>query len=45
MTSGRFEVVTGALVMTDEGLGDIASMHDQLLEGHLWLKHELGKPL
>ena len=28
--------------MTDEGLGDIATMQDQLLEGHLWLKQELG---
>ena len=43
LSSGRFEILTGALVMTDESVATYGPMLDQLMDGHQWLKQQLGK--
>lgn len=42
LKSGRFEIVTGGWVMTDEATANLYSMVEQLVEGHQWLKHNLN---
>ena len=39
---GRFEVLTGGWVMTDEANVNIFGMVDQLIEGHEWLRLNLN---
>ncbi len=39
---GRFEILTGGWVMTDEANVDTFGMVDQLVEGHQWLMDNLN---
>jgi alpha-mannosidase len=39
---GRFEILTGGWVMTDEANVNIYGMVDQLIEGHEWLRTHLN---
>ncbi|ESN93206.1 hypothetical protein HELRODRAFT_89226 [Helobdella robusta] len=40
--NGRFEIVTGGMVMVDEALVHYESMVDQLISGHQWIQKELN---
>ena len=42
LDSGRLEVTTGGWVMTDEANVDFFSMVDQLVEGHEFMRSQLG---
>ena len=43
ISEGRFEILTGGWVMTDEANVNLFAMVDQMVEGHSWLKATLGE--
>ena len=43
LESGRFEIATGAWVMTDEANSHYFATISQMMEGHEWLQNHLGK--
>ena len=42
VTEGRFEILTGGWVMTDEANVNLYAMVDQLVEGHQWILSTFG---
>ncbi|VDM60404.1 unnamed protein product [Angiostrongylus costaricensis] len=42
LTSGKFEIVTGGWVMTDEANSQYFSIITELFEGHEWIRNHIG---
>lgn len=43
VNSSHLEIVTGGWVMSDEATVHYEAMLDQLIQGHQWMKTELGE--
>ena len=43
ISEGRFELVAGGWVMPDEAASNYFALVDQLIEGHDWIRENIGQ--
>ena len=43
ISEGRFELVSGGWVMPDEAASNYFALVDQLIEGHNWIRENIGE--